>query len=555
MTLTISRLSCIFSLVAVVGLGGTTSKGASSSSQDVAATQASTALTAASVALLANNFDAAAAETVRRAITSADPSVRAVGARVAGALNAVALAGAIGSALEREQDPDVAAELARALLFLRGAAAGELIESRLDRSTKIPIVYAEWLVGVQPARFADVLPTLAARLGDERGQLNRLVQAGLDNRPDATEPLLRAWLGAATPTAWRTFVDQLSLDSPGPGQDTVLIEALKSTDSGIRESTVWSLVVRLAQGRSVPSAMLDAALAADGQSAAGASPTWEQFGREVIARRHANRKTPDRAALLTAEASRHSRDSRALAVIEQITDSEREALKVALGERYPKKPSDVRESLPTVRTGEAMRTMPTIWPGLLQGLVETTGCKARGNAPLPGAASVAYRPDGRVGQIALSQGLPPECEQVMTALARLTIADWVYPSPLKAPEWLVLPLDREYIECTTRVDSALPEKPTSLGSDPKIEPPRKTRDVRPVYPEGLQKRRVTGSVVIESVISSTGCVSIVRVMRGVDAVLDYAAVHAVSGWRFTPTKVDGRNVAVIMTITVNFTLQ
>ena len=312
---TTSRLSIIVTLVALVGYWWDDTQAFSSSSPQDAAAQPATPLTAASVALLANNFDAPAIETVRTAISSADPSVRAVAARLAGVMGTVALTGTIWSALEREQDQVVAAEFARALLYLRGAAGAELVESRLDRSSKIAVVYAEWLARMQPERLATQLPTLSARLGEDRSKLNPLVRRGLERRPESSEQLLRAWLGATTPKVWGSFLQELSMDGKRPGEDKVLIEALSSQDPAIRENTVWALVIRLAQDQGVPPAVLDAALPAAGQAAVAdtASPTWEQFGREVIARRHARKRTPDRAAFLKTEAPTHVRDSRALA--------------------------------------------------------------------------------------------------------------------------------------------------------------------------------------------------------------------------------------------------
>ena len=247
---------------------------------------------------------------------------------------------------------------------------------------------------MQPARLADALPKLATELGDNRSELNPLVRTVLDRRPDSSEVLLRAWLGASTPTSWRAFLSALPLDSPPPGQVTVVIEALSSMDAGIREATVWNMVVRVAQGRPAPAAVLEAVLSTRGLSVAaaeGAAPTWELLGREIIARRHGNKKTPDRAALITAEASHHAMDSRALAVLDEITGPERKALQAVLGDQFPKKASDMRASAPIVKRGDAMRTVPTIWPGLLRGLVETTGCKPGGDAPLPGVVAVAYR--------------------------------------------------------------------------------------------------------------------------------------------------------------------
>ena len=88
----------------------------------------------------------------------------------------------------------------------------------------------------------------------------------------------------------------------------------------------------------------------------------------------------------------------------------------------------------------------------------------------------------------------------------------------------------------------------------KINLPRKIRRLQTFYPEQLVKRGVEGTVLLESVINTIGCVTTCRVVRSVDFSLNYAAVHAVSNWRFTPTKLNGREVQVIMTVTVNFTL-
>ena len=62
-------------------------------------------------------------------------------------------------------------------------------------------------------------------------------------------------------------------------------------------------------------------------------------------------------------------------------------------------------------------------------------------------------------------------------------------------------------------------------------------------------------VVLESVVSAAGCVMDVAVLRSLHPGLDYAALLAVSKWRFTPTLLGGQPVAVIVTVTVNFTLQ
>jgi protein TonB len=88
----------------------------------------------------------------------------------------------------------------------------------------------------------------------------------------------------------------------------------------------------------------------------------------------------------------------------------------------------------------------------------------------------------------------------------------------------------------------------------KIEQPRKLRDVKPDYPAVARDRGIQGVIIVEAVISPTGCVSSARVLRSIPP-LDAAALSAVSAWQFTPTLLDGSPVPVVMTVTVNFALQ
>ena len=87
-----------------------------------------------------------------------------------------------------------------------------------------------------------------------------------------------------------------------------------------------------------------------------------------------------------------------------------------------------------------------------------------------------------------------------------------------------------------------------------IRTPTKTKDVRPVYPAIAQSARVQGVVIIEATIGPNGAVQDAKVLRSIP-LLDAAALDAVRQWQFTPTLLNGVPVPVIMTVTVNFTLQ
>jgi TonB family protein len=66
--------------------------------------------------------------------------------------------------------------------------------------------------------------------------------------------------------------------------------------------------------------------------------------------------------------------------------------------------------------------------------------------------------------------------------------------------------------------------------------------------------RVSGVVILEAVIGPDGRVTDLRVLRSV-ALLDDAAIAAVQQWMYSPTRLNGVPVPVIMTVTVTFTMR
>ena len=61
-------------------------------------------------------------------------------------------------------------------------------------------------------------------------------------------------------------------------------------------------------------------------------------------------------------------------------------------------------------------------------------------------------------------------------------------------------------------------------------------------------------MILEAIIGPNGSVTEVKVLRSVP-LLDDAAIAAVQQWQYTPTMLNGTPVPIIMTVTVNFTLQ
>jgi periplasmic protein TonB len=87
-----------------------------------------------------------------------------------------------------------------------------------------------------------------------------------------------------------------------------------------------------------------------------------------------------------------------------------------------------------------------------------------------------------------------------------------------------------------------------------IRPPARLVYVPPSYPPLALSARVEGEVVLEAVIDETGAVRTPKVIKSI-LMLDRAAIEAVTKWRYTPTRLNGVAVPVIMMITVRFALR
>ena len=96
-------------------------------------------------------------------------------------------------------------------------------------------------------------------------------------------------------------------------------------------------------------------------------------------------------------------------------------------------------------------------------------------------------------------------------------------------------------------------EPVRIGGN--VRPPRKIKDVKPVYPAAMREAGLTGTVPIQAIIDREGTVSSVRVLSAqVHPDFTIAAVDAVRQWRFTPTLLNGAPVEVVMTVSVRFDL-
>jgi hypothetical protein len=92
--------------------------------------------------------------------------------------------------------------------------------------------------------------------------------------------------------------------------------------------------------------------------------------------------------------------------------------------------------------------------------------------------------------------------------------------------------------------------PSATGG--RIVPPKKIRDVAPIYPVALRGTGTGGTVVMEGRLGVDGYVNDIRVIGEANPELVHAAIAAVRDWRFTQTLLNCQPIEPSITITTSF---
>jgi len=83
---------------------------------------------------------------------------------------------------------------------------------------------------------------------------------------------------------------------------------------------------------------------------------------------------------------------------------------------------------------------------------------------------------------------------------------------------------------------------------------QRLKGVTPVYPGAHVKRGLEGRVVFQAAVEGHGRISWVRVVSSTDPAFTVAAQDAVRQWEYAPACLDGKPVAAITTLMINFAL-
>jgi len=103
-----------------------------------------------------------------------------------------------------------------------------------------------------------------------------------------------------------------------------------------------------------------------------------------------------------------------------------------------------------------------------------------------------------------------------------------------------------------------PPPPPETGPvryDPSIEKPERLYAPLPAFTPAARHLRRQGRIILEAVIDKEGAVVDAKILKGLGFGLDESALETVSSWRFTPARRNGRAIAVIYNLVINFELR
>jgi TonB family protein len=97
-----------------------------------------------------------------------------------------------------------------------------------------------------------------------------------------------------------------------------------------------------------------------------------------------------------------------------------------------------------------------------------------------------------------------------------------------------------------------PEAPLPIGGD--VKPAELITRVSPTYPPLARNQHVAGDVRVDALIDANGRVTTMKVISG-PTLLHQAAMDALRQWKYQPATLDGKQVPMHLTVTLQFRLQ
>ena len=547
-----SRRTCVPAVV--LALVCVIATGASGQIPPSAKSLLSKPLTAGTVALMVEHGSVPDVQIrLAEAVASNQPDVRAAAARVAFTLGLRGLAAPLAAALSNERVPWAAVEQHRALV-------------NTGASEHDAAIFRAWELAGADRVSALALPYAGSRGPDAIAALERVRAAGaaipvqaeylvVASRGDARpiETLVAASLRDSHAQTLRAALAAAELARIPVGEDTILAGLDAARPAEIRVAMLWHVLGPARVPPRIQAAV--EAFPATGGSTAASTDVFTTITLELANRLAGRAPRTDAAWQALLRAPHPDLGSWFLrpGTRSLLRVPEYETAALAAGTSSPLLPSGRGRGVLAPSQEPQTDSLRTAWgypPGFVQSVFDATGCdvaRAQRQGSGGGGGTLTLRSNGAVSNVALlDMGASRQCTDAVRALLITYVAD---PDALTAgsTQTVVIPFQPDFVACQN-----LDPVPATQQVGPN--PPKKIRDVKPVYPQSAQADRRSGMVTMEVEIGQNGCIRRATVVRSSEQRFSWAAIRAVVGWGFTPVVVDGRATPVRMTVTTSFQL-
>jgi protein TonB len=500
-------------------------------------------------------------------LRSADPKTRGAAARVLDVAMLHEAAPQLIEAVTAETDAAAAVEEIRALADSGNSEAVAII---LDTAHRFGARLDPWVVLI----FARAQGTAALPLYFE--SLRQLdisehtrtlfFEEATRGQPDALVAAAALAFGRRDAKAWQAVLNAAT--RTGASIHSPLLEtALRSDQLVFRGEAAWYLARKYCGEPPPQNAALLAALA-EGEPE-GSLPVDPElhFGAELLRRVLGQAPVEDAAWIACLESSTKCHldsDFGASPLLRYLTEREREAVaRRNAADRAEEPRSETGKSpgpKPTPVAEPADKTMLRLVSGLPEGVAEDLltiePCKSPSSRY--SVAILEFRPDGaprRVQPRLVAAGA--SCQRVANALFLMSRAPDDLPDPSADRATYLALLLPKAVACT---DVPAPATQPSAGEQNvvrvrgSVQAPKLESRVEPRYPEDARKRNEQGVSVYEAIITTTGCVANLRLLKSSSPELDVMGMEAIAQWRYRPASLNGRPVRVYLTVTVTYRL-
>jgi TonB family protein len=524
-----------------------------------AAPTAATGVTAFQTAKLVIESDTAkASASLHAAFQSDKPLVRATAARVIAIRGFADFLPLLRERVTTESDATAAREQLRALAML---GTEDDVKLAVNASSRWPAAMDNALaVAVARRGGAKAIDAYTSLLRKTRmDNVTEFFRVALWGNTDVIPFAGSRILAARDERAWRGVLGALE-ESQAAMNPGVLAASLGSPSEDIQATSVWFLV------RSYdidPKQIPDVVQGKINEERGELSSDRVDFGIELLRRMlGAEKKGSERwlKFLDTDEADRLLRGE--TVALQYLTDEEYRVrfnrCEIQLPECY----------LPSEKKGLTIRSTPVTPPAfnlpevLPDGLGEAILTGTKCSDWWMGVANTTVDGFGRVKTLDLENvqtGNGRPCKEAIELLLRLSMAT---NTSLRSGFDGVVLLVR-HPRAPLCLDEAPPVEgvmPTLVRAGGGVETPKITRRVEPDFPEKVRREMSPYGkqvvVIMESIISTEGCVRSVRLLsQSPYPELNAAALMGLAQWKFKPGHIDGKPVDVIFNLVVNFKLQ